>query len=345
MAVAIHLRDCAKTFPDGTRALQPLSLDIAAGETVVLLGPSGCGKTTTLRIIAGLESPDAGGRVLFGDDDATALPIEKRGVGMVFQSYALFPNMTVAQNVGYGLRVRGVDRAEREKRVVEMLELVDLAAFGSRGIDQLSGGQRQRVALARALAIRPRVLLLDEPLTALDAKLREQLRIEIDRLLRSLGITAVYVTHDQAEAMALGDRIVVMEKGRIAQAGTPQEIYHRPATPFVAEFIGTMNRVSGEVVDGHLVWKGGKLPLGTITSPHVMFRPEDTAIVQPGEHHVEATIVSSFFLGDHTRLVVDAGMASPLIVETTERRTWPRGERVHLAVAPGALLAVPAQMP
>ena len=353
MAVSIHLRDCAKTFPDGTRALEPVSLDIAAGETVVLLGPSGCGKTTTLRIIAGLESPDAGGRVLFADDDVTALPIEKRGVGMVFQSYALFPNMTVAQNVGYGLRVRGVERAEREKRVAEMLELVDLTAFGSRAIDQLSGGQRQRVALARALAIRPRVLLLDEPLTALDAKLREQLRIEIDRLLRGLGITAVYVTHDQAEAMALGDRIVVMEKGRIAQAGTPQEIYHRPATAFVAEFIGTMNRVTGEVVDGHLVWASGRIPLPS--SPpaavqsgehhHFMFRPEDTRIVSPGEHHLEATIVSSFFLGDHTRLVVDAGMAAPLIVETTQRRSWPRGERVHLAVAPGALLAVPAQMP
>jgi putative spermidine/putrescine transport system ATP-binding protein len=271
---------------------------------------------------------------------------------MVFQSYALFPNMTVAQNVGYGLRVRGVDSAEREKRVAEMLELVDLAAFGSRGIDQLSGGQRQRVARARARAIRPRVLLLDEPLTALDAKLREQLRVEIDRLLRSLGITAVYVTHDQAEAMALGDRIVVMEKGRIAQAGTPQEIYQRPATAFVAEFIGTMNRVSGEVVDGHLVWSSGRIPLPSrpgegpgVRVTHFMFRPEDTTIVQAGAHHLEATIVSSFFLGDRTRLVVDAGMASPLIVETTERRPWPRGERVHLAVAPGALLAVPAQAP
>jgi putative spermidine/putrescine transport system ATP-binding protein len=345
MAVAIRLRDCAKTFPDGTRALEPLSLEIAAGETVVLLGPSGCGKTTTLRIIAGLESPDAGGRVLFGDDDVTALPIEKRGVGMVFQSYALFPNMTVAQNVGYGLRVRGMDPAVRERRVAEMLALVDLASFGPRRIDQLSGGQRQRVALARALAIRPRVLLLDEPLTALDAKLREQLRVEIDRLLRSLDITAVYVTHDQAEAMALGDRIVVMERGRIAQAGTPQEVYHQPATAFVADFIGTMNRISGEISDGHLVWPSGRLPLGSIDSRDVMFRPEDVRLVDAGEHHFHGTVVSSFFLGDHTRLVVDAGAPSPLVVETTERRTWPRGERVHLAVVPGALLAVPAQMP
>jgi putative spermidine/putrescine transport system ATP-binding protein len=326
MAVSIRLKNCSKTFADGTRALEPLTLDIAAGETVVLLGPSGCGKTTTLRIIAGLESPDAGGRVLFDSDDVTPQPIEERGVGMVFQSYALFPNMNVAQNVGYGLRVRKTSREETGKRVAEMLALVDLSAFGARSIDQLSGGQKQRVALARALAIRPRVLLLDEPLTALDAKLREQLRVEIDRLLRQLGITAVYVTHDQAEAMALGDRIVVMEKGRIAQAGTPQEIYHNPATAFVADFIGTMNRMQRE-------------------GREVMFRPEDVRIVEAGGDSFEAKVISSFFLGDHTRLVVDAGTGAPLIIETTERRTWPRGESVHLAVEPSAMLPVPGQGP
>ena len=326
MAVSIRLDRCSKTFPDGTRALEPLALDIAAGETVVLLGPSGCGKTTTLRIIAGLESPDAGGRVLFDAEDVTPQPIEERGVGMVFQSYALFPNMSVAENVGYGLRVRKASRDERDARVAEMLALVDLSALGGRRVDQLSGGQKQRVALARALAILPRVLLLDEPLTALDAKLREQLRVEIDRLLRQLRITAVYVTHDQSEAMALGDRIVVMEKGRIAQSGTPQEIYHQPATAFVADFIGTMNRM---VRDGR----------------EVMFRPEDVRIVQHGSHDIEAKVISSFFLGDHTRLVVDAGAAAPLIVETTERRTWPRGETVHLAIAPGAIFAVPGQAP
>jgi putative spermidine/putrescine transport system ATP-binding protein len=326
MAIAIRLENCAKTFPDGTRALEPLTLDIAAGETVVLLGPSGCGKTTTLRIVAGLESPDGGGRVMFGEEDVTALPIEKRGVGMVFQSYALFPNMDVAGNVGYGLRVRGMPAAERSARVKEMLELVDLVRLADRKVDQLSGGQRQRVALARALATRPRVLLLDEPLTALDAKLREQLRVEIDRLLRSLGITAVYVTHDQAEAMALGDRIVVMERGRIAQAGTPREIYYRPASAFVADFIGTMNRM---VLEGR----------------DVMFRPEDARIVPAGEHNLVAKVVSSFFLGDRTRLVVDAGGPTPLVVETAERRDWPRGETLHLAIAQGALLAVPGQAP
>ena len=192
-----------------------------------------------------------------------------------------------------------------------MLELVDLQGYGARGIDQLSGGQRQRVALARALAVRPRALLLDEPLTALDAKLREQLRVEIDRLLRRLAITAIYVTHDQAEAMALGDRIFVMENGRIAQAGTPQEIYFNPATAFVADFIGTMNRISGEAVDGHLVLRSGRLPLGAIAAREVMFRPEDVRIVAPGEHHFSATVISSFFLGDHTRLLVDAGGSRP----------------------------------
>jgi putative spermidine/putrescine transport system ATP-binding protein len=341
MAVAIRLENCAKTFTGGARALEPVVLDVAAGATVVLLGPSGCGKTTTLRIIAGLETPDPGGRVLFDGEDVTPQPIEQRGVGMVFQSYALFPNMTVAQNVGYGLRVRGLAKGEHDKRVAEMLELVDLSEFGPRRVDQLSGGQRQRVALARALAIRPRVLLLDEPLTALDAKLREQLRVQIDRLLRHLGITAVYVTHDQAEAMALGDRIVVMEKGRIAQQGTPQDIYHRPATAFVADFIGTMNRIAGERVDGHLVFAAGRIPLGGIAACEVMFRPEDVRLVAAGQHHLEGKVISSFFMGDHTRLIVDAQAGAPIVVETSERRTWPRGELIHLAVSEGALLAVP----
>lgn len=239
----IALRRCGKTFPDGTRALEPLDLDIGAGETVVLLGPSGCGKTTTLRMIAGLEFPDEGGEVLFGGAPVTQLPIEQRGVGMVFQNYALFPNMTVAENIGYGLRVRKVDAQTRRRRVDDMLAMMQLGALANRRVDQLSGGQRQRVALARAIAVQPRVLLLDEPLTALDAKLRDALRADINRLLRSLRITTVYVTHDQAEAMALGDRIIVMDKGRIAQSGTPQDIYRQPANAFVADFIGIMNRL------------------------------------------------------------------------------------------------------
>ena len=257
--VSISLANCAKTFADGTRALEPLDLAIDAGETVVFLGPSGCGKTTTLRIIAGLEEPDAGGKVLFDGTDVTHLPIEQRNVGMVFQSYALFPNMTVAGNVGYGLKIRKVPEAEIRARVSEMLAMMQITRLADRRIDQLSGGQRQRVALARAIAVRPRALLLDEPLTALDAKLRDTLRLEIDSLLRSLGITAIYVTHDQAEAMALGDRIVVMEHGRVAQIGKPRDIYQRPATRFVAEFIGTMNRLSGVVRNGAFTCRAGEL--------------------------------------------------------------------------------------
>jgi putative spermidine/putrescine transport system ATP-binding protein len=314
----IRLQSVAKTFADGTRALKPLDLEIAEGETLVLLGPSGCGKTTLLRIIAGLETPDAGGRVLFGGEDVTPLPIERRNVGMVFQSYALFPNMSVAENVGYGLRIRG---ELTQAKIDELLALVKLEGLGSRRVDQLSGGQRQRVALARALAVRPRALLLDEPLTALDAKLREQLRIDIDRLLRSLAITAVYVTHDQAEAMALGDRIAVMQAGEIMQIGTPREIYYRPRTAFVADFIGTMNRLR-------------------LNGTESLFRPEDTRLVPQNEAQFSGTIASAFFLGDHTRLMVDCGASQVVTVETTERREFKLGERVHLAVDAAALLSL-----
>ncbi len=257
---AVSLIECAKTFADGTRALLPLSLEIEDGETVVFLGPSGCGKTTTLRIIAGLESPDPGGRVLFNGEDVTQVPIELRNVGMVFQSYALFPNMNVEQNVAYGLKVRKVSGAESSRRVREMLEMMDIVGLKDREIGQLSGGQRQRVALARAIAVQPRVLLLDEPLTALDALLRERLRVDIDALLRRLGITAIYVTHDQAEAMALGDRIVVMSHGKVAQIGTPRQIYFQPSNRFVADFIGTMNRVHGVISNGVVETAAGRIP-------------------------------------------------------------------------------------
>src|SRR5262249_3694271 len=213
--VAVRVAACAKTFADGTRALEPVTLDIARGETVVLLGPSGCGKTTMLRIIAGLEQPDAGGRVLFNDADVTAVPIERRNVGMVFQSYALFPNMSVADNIGYGLKIRGVGAAERKARVADLVALTGIEGLEHRRIDQLSGGQRQRLPLPGAAAGPRGAPLPDEPLTALDAALRERLRHELNRLLRMLGVTTIYVTHDQAEAMALGDRIVVMRSGAI----------------------------------------------------------------------------------------------------------------------------------
>jgi putative spermidine/putrescine transport system ATP-binding protein len=227
---------------------------------------------------------------------------------------------------------------EKEQRVAEMLAMMHLEPFAARGVDQLSGGQRQRVALARALAVRPRVLLLDEPLTALDAKLRESLRAEIDRLLRSLAITTVYVTHDQSEAMALGDRIAVMEKGRIAQIGTPRDIYYRPATRFVADFIGTMNRVQGVREGEHLRLSTGSLHLGPRGGSEALFRPEDVRIAAAGAGQLQARIVSAFFLGDHTRLILDVGCEQPVVAETVERRDFQPGETVEIAVDTEALL-------
>lgn len=347
--VAIRLERCAKTFADHTVALHPVDLAIAAGETLVLLGPSGCGKTTALRLIAGLEQPDAGGRVWFDAADVTAIPIERRKVGMVFQSYALFPNLNVADNVAYGLKVRGVSRSERTVRVRAMLDLMQIGELAHRRIDQLSGGQRQRVALARAIAPQPRVLLLDEPLTALDAKLRDSLRGEIDQLLRSLRITTVYVTHDQAEAMALGDRIAVMAQGRIAQVGTPHQIYLAPATAFVADFIGVMNRVTGRVEAGHLHFAGGRLPLNgaavKLTANEVMFRPEDLRLVAADAAHFRGRVISSFFLGDHTRLLLDAGAEQPIIAKIQHRRRFNAGEIVHCAIDADALLPAHAVDP
>ncbi|MFC3675421.1 ABC transporter ATP-binding protein [Ferrovibrio xuzhouensis] len=340
--LAIRLENCAKTFADGTRALEPLDLEISAGETVVFLGPSGCGKTTTLRIIAGLEDPDAGGRVLFDGADVTGQPIEKRNVGMVFQSYALFPNMSVAENIGYGLRIRKSPAAAVRARVAEMLAMMRIEQLADRRIDQLSGGQRQRVALARALAVRPRALLLDEPLTALDAKLRDTLRLEIDTLLRSLGITAIYVTHDQAEAMALGDRIVVMEHGRVAQVGKPRDIYQRPATRFVADFIGTMNRLTGTTRGGVFSCRAGDLAWAQApaAATEILFRPEDIRITAPDAAPLQGTITAAFFLGDRTRLFVEVGEAQPLVAESIERRDFAHGEAVGLQIAAQNLLVL-----
>ena len=339
----IELQGCAKTFPGGTRVLEPLDLRIEAGETLVLLGPSGCGKTTTLRLIAGLEQPDTGGKVLFDGQDVTRQSIETRNVGMVFQSYALFPNMTVAENIAYGLRIRKLPPAQRRERVAEMLAMMRIEALADRAVDQLSGGQRQRVALARALAVQPRALLLDEPLTALDAQLRDTLRVEINLLLRRLGITTIYVTHDQAEAMALGDRIIVMAQGRVAQIGTPRDIYQRPASEFVANFIGTMNRVRGQMeaqgfrcAAGRLRWLGAPG-----SAQELLFRPEDTHIAPEGTTpDLTGTVAAAFFLGDRTRLFVDVGEAQPLVVDSLARSTAQVGQTVGLLVEPQGLLAL-----
>ena len=337
---SIRLVNCAKTFANGTRALERCSLEVAGGETMVFLGPSGCGKTTLLRVIAGLESPDSGGSVYFDDEDVTEMPIEQRNVGMVFQSYALFPNMNVEDNIAYGLKVHGVAPEKRAKRVDEMLQMMQIAELRERRITQLSGGQRQRVALARAIAVRPRVLLLDEPLTALDALLRERLRVEIDVLLHSLGITAAYVTHDQGEAMAIGDRVAVMNKGVIVQTGSPREIYYKPAHSFVADFIGTMNRVSGTLRDGALELPGGRIQWGQEGSgaTQALFRPNDARIVPEAEAALRGVVEQQFFLGDRTRLHVSGVADGIVVVETTEHREFRVGEAIGLRVEGAALL-------
>ena len=244
--VAIDLDGVRKAFDDAV-ALADVSLSVAEGEFFTLVGPSGCGKTTTLRTIAGLSSP-TDGTVRFDGEDVSHVPVEDRNVGVVFQSYALFPHMTVAENVRYGLRFTDPPRGlTAEERVDELLELVDLPGMGDREPDELSGGQQQRVALARALAPEPDVLLLDEPMSALDARLREQLRREIKRIQRELGVTTVYVTHDQEEALAVSDRLAVMHDGGVEQVGTPVEVYEHPATEFVASFVGENNVFSGVV--------------------------------------------------------------------------------------------------
>jgi putative spermidine/putrescine transport system ATP-binding protein len=343
---SVRIGNCGKTFADGTRALEPATLDIARGETLVLLGPSGCGKTTMLRIIAGLEVPDEGGKVLFDGKDMTKVPIERRNVGMVFQSYALFPNMSVAENIGYGLKIRGVAKEERIARVAELVTLTNITGLENRRIDQLSGGQRQRVALARAVAIRPGILLLDEPLTALDAALRDRLRGELNRLLRALGITAIYVTHDQSEAMELGDRIVVMSKGAIAQIGTPRDIYFTPRNRFVAEFIGAANIIDASVENGHLMLPGGRQPISSQANLAVavaMVRPESIHLVAPGAAALTGIVDSVSFNGDRQRLIVSGVADKPLAVEVPNTVQAMAGERVGLSIAPEAVRLLPLE--
>ena len=343
---SVRIESCGKTFADGTRALEPATLDISRGETLVLLGPSGCGKTTMLRIIAGLEVPDEAGKVLFDGKDMTRVPIERRNVGMVFQSYALFPNMSVAENIGYGLKIRGVAKAERAARVAELVALTNITGLENRRIDQLSGGQRQRVALARAVAIRPGVLLLDEPLTALDAALRDRLRGELNRLLRALGITAIYVTHDQSEAMELGDRIVVMSKGTIVQIGSPRDIYFTPRNRFVAEFIGAANIIEAPVEDGHLVLPGGRQPITSqvnLTVAVAMVRPEGIHLTDASSAALAGIVDSVSFNGDRQRLVVSGAANKLLTVEVSNTVLARVGERVGLSIAAEAVRLLPLE--
>ncbi len=290
------------------RALDGLSLDIAPGELVALLGPSGCGKTTALRIVAGFETADSGTIAVDGTD-ISPVPAARRDMGMVFQSYSLFPNMTALDNVGFGLRMRKQGSASRKRRAAELLELVGLSPQARQYPHQLSGGQQQRVALARALAIEPRVLLLDEPLSALDAKVRLQLREQIRTLQQRLGTTTLFVTHDQEEALSIADRVGVMRNGRLEQIAAPSELYARPATAFVAEFVGTMNRIPGDYqgqgevsVLGTVAPVHGDTPAGLSGQVAVLVRPEGLTIEAiPGGNGI---VTDKTFLGSFTRVSV-----------------------------------------
>jgi putative spermidine/putrescine transport system ATP-binding protein len=305
-SVAVRLTDLRRSFGPVT-ALDGLHLDIAPGELVALLGPSGCGKTTALRVLAGLEDADSG-QVMVDGQDISAVPANKRDMGMVFQAYSLFPHLTAQQNVEFGLALRR-QRTDRAARAREMLELVGIEAHANRYPHQLSGGQQQRVALARALAIRPKVLLLDEPLSALDAKVRVQLRDEIRRIQLEVGTTTLFVTHDQEEALAMADRVGVMRAGRLEQVGPPAEIYQQPATTFVANFVGLSNRLPGRVSDGTVDVYGSRLPLvNPATAPGngggvtALVRPETVdVLVDPAG---PAKVLATSFLGPTSRVMV-----------------------------------------
>jgi putative spermidine/putrescine transport system ATP-binding protein len=311
------LKELRKVYPDGTVALDSVSLTCPTGQCTALVGPSGSGKTTILKIIAGLLEPTGGG-VWFGEREVLSLPPEKRNIGMVFQSYALFPNMTVQENVEFGLLVRKVAPDERRKRALQALDSVQIAQLAHRKIRQLSGGQQQRVALARAVVFQPDILLLDEPLSALDAKIRQELRGELAQLLRQFRITAVYVTHDQEEAMALGDQVVVMDRGSIMQSGTPFEIYNAPANDFVARFIGIANLYDANVAAGANGDLDVKLDFASFPIsaesfrrrwPHlaagpvqVLCRPQHVTIVDPAQSHALVKVRECLFLGDRIRV-------------------------------------------
>ena len=347
----VELKGLNKSFA-GKPAVREFGLSMEKGEFVSLLGPSGCGKSTTLRMVAGFEEPDSG-EVWLGDQDMLKLPAHRRGMGMVFQNYALFPHLTAWSNVAFGLRIAGRPAGEIQRRVPELLELVGLREVGGQYPCQLSGGQQQRVALARALAIEPRVLLLDEPLSALDAVVRVTLREEIRRIQSTLGITTLYVTHDQEEALAISDRVVVMRDGRVEQVGTPQAVYAEPATRFVATFIGKMNQLPAVVeraCEGRLRW--GEHPVGVPPAATawpsanqavvVLVRPEAVAVApagaerwaeEAGENRLPAIVELITFLGSVTRLSLETGGRRLLAdVTTSDRGRFQRGSPVELAL-------------
>ncbi len=364
MTDIIVLDRLTKTYPGGIVAVDDLSFRVSEGEFVTLLGPSGCGKTTTLRLIAGFEEPDAG-RIVLAGRDVTDDPPYRRAVNTVFQDYALFPHMSVAQNVGYGLRIVGVARDEIARRVQDSLRMVDLLDKVDAMPAQLSGGQKQRVGLARAIIRHPKVLLLDEPLSALDVKLRESMQVELKHLHQRLGITFVLVTHDQKEALVMSDRVVVMDRGRIVQAGTPAELYDRPATPYVANFIGTSNFLPARVVEtaaGAVIAEAGPVRLRAGANGHapapgtrvvLAIRPERIALVPPGTgvpagaNRVDGHVLEHFFHGNVVRVSVDIGQAEPFMVDVqpqglADQAGMPRaGSAVTLVIDPANVSVFP----
>lgn len=344
---AVEFRNVIKKFGQFT-AIPDLSLTIEPGELVTLLGPSGCGKTTTLRMLAGLESPSAGA-ILIGGQDVTRLPADRRDVSMVFQSYALFPHMSVAQNVAYGLESGGMKPAEARERAAAGLAQVGLEGLGGRLPAELSGGQQQRVAVARALVLEPQVLLLDEPLSNLDARLRRRVRTEIRELQQRLGFTAVYVTHDQEEALAVSDRIVVMKDGIVAQVGTPRELYEAPASEFIADFIGEANVVEGRVlsVSGDIaqVDVGGVtlgLPArGVSEGPARLAMRANAGRVRADGQGVPGTVASSAYLGDHVEYEIDGPLGRVFVKDDSSDTPLRVGTAVVLDLSPRGLALIP----
>jgi putative spermidine/putrescine transport system ATP-binding protein len=343
--VAVRLEGLTRRY-GSVLALDRLDLDIAGGEFLALLGPSGCGKTTALRAIAGFDRPDEG-QVLLDGRDITDIPANRRDMGMVFQAYSLFPNLTVAENVAFGLRVRRRGKAERAGRAGELLELVGLSDRGNRYPHQLSGGQQQRVALARALAVAPQVLLLDEPLSALDAQVRVQLREEIRRIQLELGITTVFVTHDQAEALSVADRVGVLRAGRLEQVASPDDLYERPATAFVAEFVGTMNRLPATLSGGQVELLGVRRPLAGGAPPPgpvvALVRPESLLVT--ADPAGRGRVVTRTFSGATTRLLVDlpGGVEVRVDVGSAASAELTPGTAVTVTPAERPVLVAPAE--
>ena len=343
---SVEVVSARKRYDPDVTALDGVSLDVAPGEFFTLLGPSGCGKTTLLRLLAGFETPDDG-RIRIGGRDVTADPPHRRPVNTVFQSYALFPHLTVARNVSFGLEMQGTPRRNADARAREMLELVELAPQAHRRPAQLSGGQQQRVALARALAPAPEVLLLDEPLSALDLKLRQGMRRELSRIQHETGITFVFVTHDQEEALAMSDRIAVMRDGRILQTGTPRDIYEAPASRFVADFIGETNFLTGVACAGALRLPSGETlpaPGGHSGEITLAVRPEQVRLHPAGEPGtLAATVTDAVYMGTDTHCHLALSDGTPLVARLPATPGLPppeRGAPVGLAFAEGALRPV-----